>query len=458
MQVTVNEVGGLTKKIKIVLPKEEVTKELDAGFRKIKNDARIKGFRRGKVPRHILEKTYGQQVRAEVAEKLVQATYFDAVEKEKLDVVAHPEIKTPVFEEDGSFSYEAEVDTRPLFDLLDYKGIEVEKEEISVSDAEIEAQIERLRKEMAPLRSVEDRPVRENDIVIVDFDGFHEGVQMKQVHGENVNVDVGSGRHGREFENNLIGMNKGDESSREVDFPADSPNPVLAAKKVEFKIKVHDIKERVLPELDDEFAKDVGDEFDSLETLRQHISTKIQAEKEQSQEGTISDRIMQKLTAANQFEVPSRLVQHEINEYIKQTEETLQRGGLSFEQAGVNRAEAEERYRETAVNRVRGDFILKKIAELEDIKVLDEDIDNGFARIAQQYNMTVPEVKGYFKNRDDLLPLISELLNEKILKFLRQEAKYIPMAAAAEAGENETPQAEADAPEQDTDNKVTSGE
>ena len=113
MQITVNEVGGLTKKLKIVLPKEEVSKELDAGFRKIKNDARIKGFRRGKVPRHILEKTYGEQVRAEVAEKLVQATYFDAVEKEKLDVVAHPEIKAPVFEEDGSFSYEAEVDTRP---------------------------------------------------------------------------------------------------------------------------------------------------------------------------------------------------------------------------------------------------------------------------------------------------------------------------------------------------------
>ena len=127
MQITVNEVEGLTKKLKIVLPEEEVSKELDAGFKKIKNEASIKGFRRGKVPRHILEKTYGQQVRAEVAEKLVQATYFDAIEKEKLDVVAHPEIKAPVFEDDGSFSYEAEVDTRPLFELNEYKGLEIEK-------------------------------------------------------------------------------------------------------------------------------------------------------------------------------------------------------------------------------------------------------------------------------------------------------------------------------------------
>jgi len=458
MQVTVNEVGGLTKKLKIVLPKEEVSKELDAGFRKIKNDARIKGFRRGKVPRHVLERTYGQQVRAEVAEKLVQATYFDAVEKEKLDVVAHPEIKTPVFEEDGSFSYEAEVDTRPQFELRDYKGVEIEKENITVADAEIDTEVERLRREMAPLRSLEDRAAQENDIVIVDFDGFHEGELMKQVHGENVNVDIGTGRHGEEFEKKLIGMKKGEESTVEVDFSADSPNPLLAGKKVEFKIRVNDIKERILPGLDDEFAKDVGEEFDSLASLRQHISDRILAEKEQALEGDISDRIMQKLLEANQFEVPLRLVQFEINEYIKQTEDTLRRGGLSLESAGINRAEAEERYRDTAVKRVRGDFILKKIAELEDIKVLDEDIDTGFTRIAKQYNMTVPEVRGYFKSRDDMLPFINELLNEKILRRLREEAKYIPAAAAAKDETKQSSNADDEGAVEITDKNETSGE
>jgi trigger factor len=458
MQVTVNEVGGLTKKLKIVLPKEEVSKELDAGFKKIKNDARIKGFRRGKVPRHILERTYGQQVRAEVAEKLVQATYFDAVEKEKLDVVAHPEIKTPIFEEDGSFSYEAEVDTRPQFELQEYKDVEVEKEEIAVTEAEVDLELEKLRKEMAPLRSVEDRVAQENDIAIVDFDGFHEGEQMNQVHGENVNIDIGTGRHGQEFENKLIGMKKGEEASLEVDFPADSPNPVLSGKKIEFKIKVNEIKERVLPDLDEEFAKDVGEDFDSIEALRQNIQEKLLAEKEQALEGDISDRIMQKLVEANQFEVPSRLVQYEINEYIKQTEETLQRGGLTLESAGINRAEAEERYRETAVKRVQGDFILKKIAEQEDIKVQDEDINQGFERIAKQYNMTVSEVKGYFKSRDDMMPFISELLNEKILKFLQGEAKYIPLVAEATDDDKQTSKTKVAEIEDKTDNNNTSGE
>jgi trigger factor len=441
--------------LKIVLPEEEVSKELDAGFRKVKNEANIKGFRRGKVPRHILEKTYGQQVRAEVAEKLVQATYFDAIEKEKLDVVTHPEIKEPVFEDDGSFSYEAEVDTRPLFELNEYKGLEIEKQEISASDDEISSEIERLRKENAPLRNVEDRAAQVNDIAIVDFDGFHEGEQLEQVHGEDVNIDIGTGRHGEEFENKLVGMKKGEESSVEVDFTADSPNPVLAGKKVEFKINVKDLKERVLPDLDDEFAKDVGEEFDSLAALEEHIREQILAQKEQAQEGDISDRIMQKLVEENEFEVPSRLVQFEINEYIKQTEETLKRGGLTLESSGVNRAEAEDRYRDTAVKRVRGDFILKKIAELEDIKVLDEDLNNGFARIAKQYNMTIPEVQGYFKSRDDMLPFIGELLNEKILKFLRGESKYIELAAEQDEHPAEN---EAVKDVDDSENQEKSGE
>ena len=438
MQITVNEVGGLTRKLKIVLPKEEVNKALDAGFQKVKKDANIKGFRRGKVPRHILEKTYGQQVKAEVAEKLVQATYFDAIEKEKLDVVAHPEIKAPVFEDDGSFSYEAEVDTRPQFELNEYKGLEIEKQEISVTDEEIDSEVERLRKEIAPLRNIEDRAAQMSDIAIVDFDGFHDGEQMKEVHGENVNVDIGTGHHGQEFENGLVGMKKGEESSVEVNFTADSPNPMMAGKKIEFKINVKDIKERVLPDLDDEFAKDLGKEFDTLAALRDNVREKILTEKEQARSGDLLDKIMQKLVEANEFEVPSRLVQYEINEYIKQTEETLKRGGLTLESAGVNRAEAEERYRDTAVKRVRGDFILKKIADMEDIKVLDEDMNNGFARIAKQYNMTVPEVQGYFKSRDDMLPFIGELLNEKILNFLSEESKFIEVAAEQEEKPSES--------------------
>ena len=211
----------------------------------------------------------------------------------------------------------------------------------------------------------------------------------------------------------------------------------------------------MLPDLDDEFAKDAGDEFETLAALRDHISEKILDEKDQARAGDLLDKIMQKLVEANEFEVPSRLVQYEINDYIKQTEETLKRGGLTLESAGVNRAEAEERYRDTAVKRVRGDFILKKIAEVEDIKVLDEDLDNGFARIAEQYNMTVPEVKGYFKSRDDMLPFINELLNEKILKFLSEESQFTEIEAGQEKQAAVAEEVEA---EDNSENQEKSGE
>lgn len=442
MEVTVEEVGNLTRKLRIVLPEAEVGKELDSAFRKLKSEVNIKGFRKGKIPRSVLEKNFGDHVRAEVGEKLVQATYFDAVEKEKLDPVVHPDVKSHSFEGDGTFVYEAEIDVRPQFELGKYKGLEIEKPEVTVSDAEIDEELERLRREMAPLRSVEGRAVRNNDIAVVDFQGYHNGEPVKQVRGENASMDVGSGRNGKEFEEKLIGLAKGAEESFEVAFPPASSNPMLAGKNIEFKVKVLDIKERVLADLDDEFAKDLGKEYKTLAELKESIREKKQQEKEDALQGDLSDRIMLKLLENNDFEVPARLVLYEIEEYIKQTEKTLERGGMNMEAAGINREELAERYRETAGKRVRGDFILKKISEDEKIKVEDKDLNKGFGRIGQQYNMTIDEVKEYFKSRDDMLPFLNELLNEKILNFLLEEANFIPESApnaddqAAEQAEN----------------------
>ncbi len=429
MDVKVEEKSALTKKITIILPAEEVSKELDAAYRKLKTDVKLKGFRKGKAPRSILEKNYGEQIRAEVGETLVQSTYFDAVEQEKIDAVVHPEITKHIFSDDGTFIYEAEVDVRPRFELKNYKGLEIEKPELVVEDAEVNEELERLRKEMAPLKSVADRPVRTNDIVIIDFQGFHDGERLKQVGGENFTVDVGAGRNGEEFEGKLVGMRKHDEAVHEIEFPADHKNPVLAGKKVEFKIMVQDVKERVVADLDDEFAKDVGEEFSSLDDLKKYVKEKKLKEKEDALQGDLADKIMKALLEEHDFEVPSRLVRYEIEEHIKQTEESLQRQGITLEAAGINLDEMAAQYKETATRRVRGDFILKRISEQESIKLVDEDINNGLGRIAAQYNMSIDEVKKFFKKREDMLPLINELLNEKILKFLMDQADFKSVAA-----------------------------
>lgn len=437
MDVVVEKLADLTRKITVTLPAADVRKELNEAYDKVQQEVKMKGFRRGKVPRSVIVKNFQQKVEAEVAEKLVQDTYFTAIEQEKIDAVVHPEISEPRFRDDGTFSYVAMIDVKPEFELQSYKGLEVEKPVLSVGDEEVVAELESLRVEMAPLRSVVDRPVAKGDVVVVDFQGYHNDKPMKEVKNENYTIDVGAGRISPEFEEKLIGMQPGEEASHEVEFAAKYPNPILAGKKVRFKVRVNDIKERVLPELDDEFAKDVGSEYANLDALKGAIHERLFKAKQEKADGDLDDRIMHKLLETHTFPVPIRLVRFEVEEMIKAMVKSLEKNGLDLEAAGINRQELAERNRPIAEKRVRGDFLLKKIAEVESIKVNEEDIERGFKRIGEQYNMSVAQVKQYFGgSRDDLLPLVNELLNEKILAFLRAEANLVD-ATAAEATSSE---------------------
>ena len=436
MEIAVENLSELTRKLTITLPKETVGPALDKAFAKINKEVRLKGFRRGKIPQSVLEKNFRDQIQAEVGEKLVQETYFDAVEKEGLEPVVHPEIAEHRFPEDGTFVYVAMVDIKPQIDLKEYKGLEVEKPVLVVAEEEIDKEITLLQRHQAALQTAEEgHVIAMDDVAVVDFQGFHDGKAMKEVRNENYSVDIGMNRLGKDFEEKLIGMKKGDKALYEVDFPADYPNPMLAGKKVEFKVDVKDVKVRVRPELDDEFAKDIKPELTSLEALRDDIRARLQKAKDDALQGDLDDKIMHKLIELNPFEVPQRLVNYEIQEMLKQTEENLKRSGLSFESAGINLEELVEKNRDVAAKRVKGDFLLKKIAEVEEIKIADEDIQRGYQRIADQYRMTIDEVKKYVQRREEILPFMNELHNEKVLNFLREQARFTSVAPAAGAGE-----------------------
>jgi trigger factor len=450
MEITIEGVSELTKKVTITLSESDVQPKLEEAYNKLKKDAKLKGFRRGKVPRSIIVKNYKPQVEGEVGEKLVQDTYFDAIEKEDIDPVTHPEILSVNYNDDGSFTYVANVDVRPTFDLGEYKGLEIEKADVLVTDEEVQLDLDSLQKEMAVLRSVEDRAVQEGDVVIVDFQGYHKGNAMKQVKNDDYTVDVGSGRMGSEFEEKLVGMKNGEEASHEVDFPEAHPNPILQGKTVEFKVKVKDVKERVLAELNDDFAQEVSENFKTMDDLKDSIRERKVKEREEGAEGIIADRLMQKLLESHDFEVPNRLVAFEIEQMIKQTEQQLEQGGLSLEAAGLSREKLAEQNAEVATKRVRGDFILKKIGELEEIKIEDEDLERGFKRIGDQYNMPVAKVKEFFQSRDDLLPLMNELLNEKIITFLKEQSVMVD-APAAPAEDEAAPEAAPEAEEKKTE-------
>lgn len=431
MQINVEDVSPLTKKMTITLPEVQVAQELESAYKKLNSEVSLKGFRKGKVPRQVLEKNYRPKVEYDVAEKLIQGTYFDALETSRIDAVVHPDIREQKFAENGTFVYTAEVDVRPRFELAEYKGLEIEQTALEVTDEEISQELEALRKQMAPLQSVEDRAIEKGYLAVVDFQGYHNGNPIKQVVGENYSVDVGSGQYGKEFEEKLLGLKKGEEASQEIDFPANFANPILAGKKVEFKINVKDVKERVLPALDDEFAREVSEDFAGLEALKTHIREKKLQAKKDAQRGDLTDKLMKVLIETHDFEIPPRLVAYEIEAMIKELESNLERQGVTLEAAGFNRDALVEQYKLAAQARVKGDFLLKKVAEKEGLKLENEDIDKGFKRISEQYNMPVSEVKKYFSSRDDLLPFMAELLNEKILSFLLDAArmKIVPAAA-----------------------------
>ncbi len=440
MQVTVENVSGLTRKMKIMIPGQDVVAKIDAAYAKLGRDVAIKGFRKGKTPRQVLEKNFGEKVRTEVADKLIQDTYFDALEQMKLDAVAHPDVKAFNFQDDGSFAYDVEVDVRPEFELGQYKGLAVEQPEVVVDETLVDHELTVMRQQMAPLRGVEDRAIRNGDLIVINFQGFHDNTPMKEVRGEDYSVDIGSGRNGKEFEDLFVGLLKGEEALRTVAFPPGFANPVLAGKTVEFKIAIKDVKERVLPALDDEFAKDAGAEFTSLADLREHIRARLQKQREDIANGDLTDKILLKLLDAHDFEVPSRLVAYEINALIKETEDNLERRspGMTLEAAGITHEQLTEQYKDAAIRRVKGDFILKKIAAQENITLTDEDMNNAFQRVGDDYGMTVADVKHYFRKREDLLPFMNELLSEKIVNFLRTAAAITKVPAAAAQPRTET--------------------
>ncbi len=430
MQVSVKETGGLGRSISVVVDEKDVQKRLNKAYNKLNNDVSMKGFRKGKVPRKILEQTYGEQVHNEVADELVQETYFDALEETKLEAVVHTDVREFKYEDDGSFSYTAEIDVKPDFELDAYKGLEIEMPAIVISDADIDAKLAEMRREHAMLGTVEDRPSAMDDVVSIDFTAEKDGQLMDNVKGTGYSVDIGSGRNGIEFEEHIVGLSVGEEATRTIEFPVDFGNQLLAGNVIAFNIKVNDIKGRTFADLDDDFAQEISADFKTLDDLKADIKKNFEVEREKARRGDLVDVIMLKLLDNHDFDIPQRLVAHEVSQHIKQLEDSLDKQEMTLETAGLSREKLIEDYKGDATKRVKGDFILKKIAEVEGIKVEDTDVTAGFQRIADQYSMTVDDVKKYFGRREDLLPFMHEILNEKIVEFLSKESsiKYVEAA------------------------------
>ena len=376
---------------------ERFAAAVDGAYRKNRKDIFVPGFRKGKAPRKVIEGMYGATIFYEEAiNDLFPEVYAEALSSEQLKVVGSPSIENVNFEEDGSLTLTVKQDLYPEVTLGQYKGLEVPKPEVSVSEDEIDAEIERLAQRNARITTVE-RPVQDGDTAVIDFEGSIDGVPFDGGKGENYNLKIGSGSFIPGFEEQLIGVSAGEEKDVAVTFPEDYGAKELAGKPAVFHCKVHEVKQTILPEKDDEFVKDVS-EFDTMAELREDIRKRF-TERKQADVDTAFENACVEAAADNMTcQIPDSMIDDMAARLVEQYGYQLQMSGMKLEDyarmMGTDVAGMQKMMRPNAERRVKNDLCLAKIIEEEKIELPDEEIEAEYKTLAENYQMDVEKVKG----------------------------------------------------------------
>lgn len=398
-------------------------KAINNVFRKKSKNINIPGFRKGKAPKSIIEKMYGKEVFYDDAmQDLYPEALADAAKEAGLEII-NDKIDLDVVEVgDDGFTFKAVVTVKPTIDVNNYKGIEVTAKSTEVTDEILEQEIQNVRERNSRLVTVEDRPVQNDDLVVIDFEGFVDGVAFEGGKAENYNLKIGSGSFIPGFEDQIIGHSTNDEFTITVKFPEDYQVEELKAKDADFKIVLHEIKERQLPDFDEEFVKDVSDKEtidEYKEELKGEVAQRLQKESENDVENQITDKLVELLEG----EVPQAMFTNEVNEMLREFDMRLRQQGMDLntymQYTGMNIETLGGGYREQAEKRVKLRLILEKIAEKEAIEVSDEDVENEYARLAEAYKMEVEQVKNAISHED----LAKDLSVEKAMQLVKDSAK-----------------------------------
>ena len=425
-----------TAKVVLEVEKDQFQTALDKAYRKVKNTIYIPGFRKGKAPRKIVEGMYGANVFYEDAINLIFPEIWDqATNESELKVVGSPSVSDLTVDENGSLILTIECGLYPVATLGQYKGIEAPKATVTVTDEEVDEDIKQLASRNSSISTVE-RAAKDGDTVIIDFDGYMDGVAFDGGKGENYTLRLGSGTFIPGFEDQLVGMAAGDEKDIEVTFPADYGTQELAGKPATFKVKVHEVKETQVPELDDEFAKDVSETAETLEDLKKERREKLEKDKADEAEHNFKNEVMKKAMDNLEVVIPDAMVEAQLDDMMNQYAMNMQSSGFTLEQyaqmMGTTIQGLREQSREGAMQQIRNTLLLEKVAEEENIQVTDEELEEEYQTMAKEYDMDVEKVKEY-------LPL-EDLRKEKQLQ--KAMDLIVDNAVATEPKAEEAPAAE----------------
>ncbi|EAF6255721.1 TPA: trigger factor [Listeria monocytogenes] len=424
MSVKWEKQEGNVGKLTFEIEQEKVKEGLDRAFVKVRKTLNVPGFRKGKVPRQIFNQRFGEEALFQDAlDILLPEVYSAAIDEAGIDPVDTPQVNIESMEKGETWVLTAEVTVKPEVKLGDYKGLEVEKRETELTTEELEAELKQLQERQAELVVKEDAPAENGDTVILDFEGFKDGVAFEGGQAENHSLELGSGQFIPGFEEKLVGLKAGDEADIELTFPEEYHAEDLAGQPVVFKVKLHEIKTKEVPALDDELAKDIDEEVETLDELKEKISKRLQEAKEESVAQAKQEEVIAKAVENAEVDIPHAMVHHEADHLMNHFAQDLQAQGLTpelyYQFTGQTEEAMHAQMEKDAEKRVKMNLVLEAIAEAENIEPTEEAIDEEISTLAEKYGMEKDAVRAAL---GDMSELKSDLKIRKVIDVLLDSA------------------------------------
>jgi len=447
MNVQVEDISPVKKKISVEVSADRVSDEISKTYKKIAKNAKVKGFRQGKVPMSVVEQYYAEQMEQEVVGKLINESYYKALVDNDVQAIADPHIEaTDSLAKGKAFTFEAHVEVKPAVVAANYTGLELKKEILELDDSVVDERISEMCSQRDSQEVAERDDVQNGDFVTIDFEGFLDGEAFAGGAAQEHVLELGSGSFIPGFEEQLVGMKRGEEKEITVTFPEEYGNKDLAGKEATFQVAIKEIKVKVCAELDDEMAKEMGAE--SVEDLRQKVADGYKSQEEQRIEEDLKERLMTALVEGNSVEVPETMISRQLDFMQRNISNRLKQQGMSLEMMGMNDESFRGMYRETAIKQVQGSLILEAIGQQENISVDDSEIDGRLEEIATMANAPLDEVKKYYAADEARRNLLAQIEEEKVITFLLGQSK-VAEVAKAELAENEAGEEQAVETEQE---------
>jgi trigger factor len=429
MQIKVESLNSIKKKINFEIPAQQVSTEVDKAYAEIRKHAAVKGFRKGKVPMGLIEKHYGDKMADDVLKSLVNDTYFKAVTDHGLNPVSYPVIESDPLKPGEAFKYSATVEVFPEVEVKEYLGLELAKEQLVKDDAAVAARLKEMQESLSQLAPApEGHAAAAGDFVIFDFKGTLDGVPFEGGEAEDFQLELGSGRFIPGFEEQLIGMSAGSNGMVSVSFPEGYGNESLAGKPAEFAVSIKEIKVKELPELNDDFAKEFGEEFETLDELKLKLAELQQTQEERRIDNELRERLIKALIEKNDLEVPETLVDRQVTMMLESSKQRLASQRLSLEMMGLTDEGYKVQFREVAREQVKGSLLLDAVAEKESLEVTDEDIAAQVSEIAAGTKQDPEKVASLYQtNARAKENLVAQMREDKAVQFLLERAKIVEL-------------------------------